>query len=567
MLQAVVPSGFSFKSARFFLWIFRFLSYSFILSTMVLFFRIFEFGGSLNRDEANGLQLALSSWKEIPALLQFDSFPLLWFGFLKAWISTGLPPRLLSLFIGIAGVLSIWKAAKIVGINMPVAVPALFFPLPMFIISGGIVRAYVLGAFLLLLSFVVVWDAASSSPRINRWVTLMICVASVHCLYFNAVIFSGIGTAGLVIASLRSDKAAVARVMTACFLCLISIVPYFLIAGRSAEWNGLIHQTVDFSSIANGFFESLHQDTVRGAGWIWLFGVLFLWSAGSISWCGDKSAEGLQRRDRFIYASCSVILGGAALALFLRWLKYEPWGPYFLGITGLICLGADMSWGTSDRPFFLRAGVGVMVFLGLPFFAHAWRISYRSVSNMGSIADYLGKKAAAGDLIVINDWSAGVGFQYYYRGAASWITFPDIEDHRVHRFDLMKKEIGRPNPFEEDLRSISRVLQGGGRVWVVTFDKLSSDRDSPGPSSSVHLPQRTRGGELSTYMAGWKRVLKDHLIGHAARGTYFQSPMGPPVMEGIGLVVVEGWRRPGDSISLETSSDLQAYPYWKRGPP
>jgi hypothetical protein len=164
-------------------------------------------------------------------------------------------------------------------------------------------------------------------------------------------------------------------------------------------------------------------------------------------------------------------------------------------------------------------------------------------TDVDLLARQVTRSAAPEDLVVVNPWYEGVSFQRYYAGSARWLTLPDIADHRVHRYDLLKSRLASRDPLGDVLDSVEATLRSGHRVWLV------GGAQWPRPGEEVTVlppaPASPEGWHDRPYVLSWSRQLGSFLQGHAAQIATVAVPVSGPVsdLEDLPLVVVNGWRR------------------------
>jgi hypothetical protein len=91
-------------------------------------------------------------------------------------------------------------------------------------------------------------------------------------------------------------------------------------------------------------------------------------------------------------------------------------------------------------------------------------------TNIDLIADQLNRMSKPGDLVVVDPWYLGISFERYYHGAATWTTLPSVDDHKVHRYDLIKSAMMLPDQDQvvASVRDqIQATLKSGHQVWLV----------------------------------------------------------------------------------------------------
>ena len=132
------------------------------------------------------------------------------------------------------------------------------------------------------------------------------------------------------------------------------------------------------------------------------------------------------------------------------------------------------------------------------------------MTNVDLVAERIAAEAAPGDLVIVTPWYMGISYLRHARGSTPWMTAPDLPDHRIHRFDLLKDS-------KVDFDAIQQTLRSGGRVWVAGRIELS-------PS------------ELATFLSR-----------HAAHREARPIPWNGPVngYERLDLLVFSGWRASG----------------------
>jgi len=164
------------------------------------------------------------------------------------------------------------------------------------------------------------------------------------------------------------------------------------------------------------------------------------------------------------------------------------------------------------------------------------------MTNADLVARRLASAAAADDLVLVSPWYYGVSFNRYYRGPASWMTLPDLPDHDVHRYDLVKARLAAPHPIDDVLAAVQRALGGGHRVWLVGQLRLPP----PGQSPPVlpPAPASPAGWHDLPYVESWALQLGATLRAHAGTLARVQVPSPDPVspLENMTLAVAAGWR-------------------------
>jgi hypothetical protein len=154
----------------------------------------------------------------------------------------------------------------------------------------------------------------------------------------------------------------------------------------------------------------------------------------------------------------------------------------------------------------------------------------------------LEKSAGKNDLIVVNPWYLGVSFQRYYHGTAPFTTIPPIEDHKVHRYDLIKAEMASSNPIEPVLSEISRTLKSGGAVWVLGL--TGGPPKNNVPESLPPAPESTYGWSESAYRMSWEKLFVNFINAHSRSNESLPPLTDEPInsFEDCQILMFKGWQ-------------------------
>jgi hypothetical protein len=182
--------------------------------------------------------------------------------------------------------------------------------------------------------------------------------------------------------------------------------------------------------------------------------------------------------------------------------------------------------------------VGIAAAVALP----GWQQVTERRTNADIVATVLGKEAAAGDLILVTPWYYGVSFHRYYKGSAEWVTLPPLEDLRIHRYDLLKAAMARPNPIDPVLERMAETLKSGHRLWLVGV--LPDPRTVEQPAVLPPAPNAPSGWYCGPYLITWAQQASYLLKSHALRAEVRPTGAGRPVnpYENMPVVVVSGWQ-------------------------
>jgi hypothetical protein len=163
-------------------------------------------------------------------------------------------------------------------------------------------------------------------------------------------------------------------------------------------------------------------------------------------------------------------------------------------------------------------------------------------SNVDRVAQRIAAAVSPLDLVVVVPWYYGVSFDRYYRGRARWLTLPEIEDHRFHRYDLLKERLAAEHPLDDLLAAVATTLRRGDRVW------LAGAMRWPQPGEAVpsrpRAPLSPAGWNDYPYIIDWSLELGQFVQSHAKSRADVVHPADSSghEIEHLALVVVQGWR-------------------------
>ncbi|HYH47595.1 MAG TPA: hypothetical protein VEG34_18080, partial [Thermoanaerobaculia bacterium] len=137
-----------------------------------------------------------------------------------------------------------------------------------------------------------------------------------------------------------------------------------------------------------------------------------------------------------------------------------------------------------------------------------------------------------------------VGYRRYHRAPVLWQTVPPLDDHRFHRYDLVKQRMQDADPLAPLRIDLAATLRRGNAVWLV------GEIDIPPPGTPPPVlppaPHPETGWLDVPYRTAWSRQLGAYLRDHARGGEQIALPAPSPVSgyEDVQLLVVRGWRGP-----------------------
>ena len=300
--------------------------------------------GGLWRDEANSVQVAtLPAFRDIWRCLEFDSFPILFFGLLRGWTAVfgadnDAALRALGLVVGVGILAALLINARTLGARWPVLSFALVGLNPMLIRYGDSTRAYGLGILLLLLTFWAFWrlvDSPSPFGYTKILSTTLLALLSVQCLYYNAVLLFAICAGAIAVAIRLKAWKTVAIILLIGLIAAISLLPYLPMIRRMHEWTFLVNYPVDLAWLWRRVCEVTGSPDPIG---VWLWAGLFLVAFLVIAGFGFRHST----PTAVLYAGVTCLVALPAYVAFLRVLSYytQPW--YYITLTILVASTFDV---------------------------------------------------------------------------------------------------------------------------------------------------------------------------------------------------------------------------------
>ena len=430
--------------------------------------------GGLWRDEVNVINLAGS---HSLAYMAQDSFPVLMPLVLHGWAGLGLGGsdlklRLMGSLIGQGTAAALWLATWAARRTPPLMSLILFGLNSTVIFWGDSLRAFGLGALLIVLALAAMCFLLEKPTWRRTGILTFAAVLSVQALYQNSVLFASIGVGGWLVCWRRKDKSAALKILAAGLTAFVSLLPYWSCIVKWSASAAVIRPGFSFIAAAGNF------DTVAGFPlpqyvWVWKLLSLVVLAQGILiffrpSQQSDMPGRRLTPAEMQVFAAATLLasLAGYFCFLYFAALITEPW--YFLPLLALLAVCIDLGISVNTLPNWLRAAVfGILLAtagIAVPF---ATRDLNCRFTNIDLVAKYLAEKISPQDYVVVTPWYLGISFDRYYRGAAVWDTLPPVADHSTHRFDLAQTATADSQASQLVLDRIAHTLQAGHRVWIV----------------------------------------------------------------------------------------------------
>lgn len=495
--------------------------------------------GGYWRDEANSVQLA--SWPGVSEnwrAVWLDAHPVGYALLLKPFLLGGLDHVAWLRWLGFAMAVlifgTIWGIAYDITRRPPTAVFALIALNHYEVRFLGSLRPYGFATWLLLLLFWRWYRFAQPETDGKKseipWDCLLLGALVVNFLYASAVPVAVLGSgATLIVWRCRGRRAGMGSLL-ALALGLAPLVLYVPALARARYWAALQGYRAPTWGPLQGAISEVIETENTPLRWVWmaLFGAVLPISIYMI-------LRGSNRAKRAAIFWC---LGGACLAgmaglLYVGKTFTAAW--YFVPALALFAVSGQIALGTLAEQNRGASWVAVVVavLLAAVTVPRALPLLKLRQTNVDLMAAKLDGEVQAKDLVIVANPLFGVSFNLYYRGAAPWETIPPLSDHRIHRFDLIRRETGQPDVMTPLLRRTAQVLQNGGTLYLVGGVRYVEAKPDPARAFDFDVP-----------LADWTNELAAMLGQHAGEAKTYRVEGDLPMMplEQPPLIVVRGWR-------------------------
>ena len=518
-----------------------------LLSLTVLFLLAVRatHAGALWRDECGVLQLArLPTFAEVVKSFRFESFPLPFFATLRAYTevfgATDAALRCFGLAVGLALICAAWFNSRVISADVPLIFLALVGLNATFLVWGTTIRGYGLGSVLITLAFGLTAKLLLQPKRVQLVAACLACLVSAEFLYFNIVLVAAIAAGAIAAFLLRGRMNLALAALSIAAVCAVSYIPYLQMYS-GMDWNIVLKSPSSLARLWQGLSAACGEPaSIMPVVWR----VVFLASFVGAIWrlIIIRQARPFPEFDLLLLGLVASVAAISIYYVFLRLLSYPPDAWYYLA---LLCVGAaaiDLIVATLCRFLWirlLRLGFVVAALLAIPL--AVWPEILQRQSNIDIVAQKLQKDAGPDDLIVVNPWSVGVSFNWYYHGHTTWLTVPAINEHRGHRYDLVKAKMMESFPLDDLEHEISATLRSGNRIWFV--GGMGALRAGEVPVFPLAAPDPQFGWSGLAYRYAWSQQLLEFIRQHAVRGSTIVHPgIAVQGLENVPLSAAEGWR-------------------------
>ncbi len=460
------------------------------------------------RDEISTLHIATRpTLGELWARMEWESSPLLWPLVLRGWADLGfggtaLALRALAFGVGMLVLASLFVALRRTAGTVPLLSLLLVAANPAVIRFGDTLRAYGLALAFAILLVPAMWRLSLRVTRGAAAAAALTCVLAVHCLYHDAVVVFALAVACAASWLVRRRLAQAAAPLAIGAAVAVTLVPYAGPLSRARAWNGIMQAPVDLAWLA-GRLRATIDAGGAGLSALWCALVVALLVACARS--AGRAAPHSEARAEAAFFSVSLVPGVVAYAAFLLLVGYPTQSWYYFSLLGfaavLIESGLHRTLAASAAWRVARLAIAAAGFaLALP---GLWRDGPVRLTNLDAVAQVLRDEARPDDLVLVYPWYLGIAFDHYDAGPAPWLGVPDLPDHALTRYDLLKALMTKPDEARRAADRAQETLDRHGRVWVVGELPLI-ESNPPAPVLPI-APGSPFGWQEGAYELLWGR--------------------------------------------------------------
>jgi uncharacterized membrane protein len=513
-----------------------------LLSLWVLFLHgLFLFhAGPLWRDEVGTIDFAsMPTLSELWHNLRYDNFPPLFVGVARLWTLAGgssdFSYRLLGFLIG-AGTLGVfWFGARSGGARVPLLCLALYAVNPLAVRVGDAMRPYGLGFALTLLALTLTWRFVEN-PRPRSWFwAALAAVLSVQCLYQNAFFLAAFCLAGCAVTLARRQWKTAAQTVGLGVLAALSLLPHLRNVILAREWQGVGWHPAPLAEIGHALAEALNAS---GAWMAWFWVGLALLAVGTAFLLAIRA-----RAWRMLYFGVALLAAALFYGFFLKKIGLQQRSWYFLILLAPAALAIDVILAGLAVPAMRPGRAGLALLLAACSIPAGCAAVQLRQSNADLVAETLQQKVRPGDMILVSPWYYGVALQRYYTN--HFDTIPPMGELRIHRYDLMKKQMEAEDPIGPLLEQARQTLRSGHVFWVVGNFRFPPP-GQPQPLRPPYREEMVLDVPAAYYWSSWMFQFSQMVQSHFKDGYQVELsiPGGGAIsdLEDLLLLQFSGWR-------------------------
>lgn len=315
----------------------------------------------------------------------------------------------------------------------------------------------------------------------------------------------------------------------------LSLLPHWgnIVQGRA--WQGVSRHPVRPVEIGNALVLALNAS---GPWLVWFWAALALLAIGTALVLAIRS-----RAWRMVYFGSALVAATLFYGVFLGRIGLQQRSWYFLILLAPAALAMDVILAGLANPAMRLGRAGLALLLAASSIPAGYAAVQVRQSNADLIAQALKESALPGDLILVSPWHYGVALQRYYTN--HFETVPPMAELRIHRYDLLKKQMLAENPIASLLEQARQTLRSGHVLWMVgDFEPPPPGR--PQPLLPPYREDMALDVPASYYVSNWMFQFSQMVQSHATSSAQvmLSVPGGATInsLEDMTLLKFSGWR-------------------------
>ena len=274
--------------------------------------------------------------------------------------------------------------------------------------------------------------------------------------------------------------------------------------------------------------------------------IVWFWAGLALLAIGTAVVLAIRSRAwRMLYFGVALLAAPLFYGLFLErsGLLQRFW--YFLILMAPAALAMDIILAGLAAPAMRLGRAGLALLLAASSIPTCYALVQVRQTNADWVAQTLRTEIHPGDLVLVSPWYFGVVLQRYYSNDFDTIPPMTRAELRIHRYDLVKKQMMAEDPIGPLLEQARQTLRSGHDLWVAGDFQFPP----PGQPQSILPPYREdmaldapEGWYCSSWMFQFSQMIQFHSTSKAQ--VEMSVPGGGAVnaMEDMLLLRFSGWK-------------------------
>jgi hypothetical protein len=358
---------------------------------------------------------------------------------------------------------------------------------------------------------------------------------SVHCLYQSSFFLAAFCLAGCAVTLARRQWKTAAQTVGIGLVAALSLLPYWGNIILSRDWQGPNWHPVRLREIGSSLVKALNAS---GPWLVWIWAGLALLAIGTALVFAIRA-----RVWKMVYFGAALLAATVFYGLFLERIGLQQRSWYFLILLAPVALAIDVILAGFAAPAMRRCRAGLALLLAACSIPACYAGAQIRQSNADLVAETLQRQARPGDLILVSPWYYGVALQRYYTNRFD--TIPPVTELRIHRYDMMKKQMLAENPIGPLLEQARQTLRSGHVFWVAG-DFSFPPAGQPQPLLPPYHEEMVMDVPAAHYWSSWMFQFAQMVQTHSTSG--FQVELSVPGAATINgeedmlLLQFSGWK-------------------------